>query len=235
MKNEIQSISKCNLKKIKRPNDRKQKIIGAFFLPIVILGFYFPWIGLSIFACMVIGMWSSVKYGRKWCDYMCPRGSFLDYYLMKISPQRSLPKWFYSYKFRITFIVILFSFLTFKIVKAWPDFEGVCFAFVTTIAMTTFLSFILAFIFRARAWCVICPVGTFGGLIGGKKNRLKVDFAKCVNCTNCEIVCPMGLAPFKDKKKGELQSKDCIRCGTCVVNCPTGALHFDRRSKCNDQ
>ncbi len=211
-----------------RPNETLQKIIGGAFLPILIAGFFYPWIGLSIFVCMLAGLVIAVRQGRKWCDWMCPRGSFLDAYLTRISPQRPLPKWFYSYKFRLSFITLLFSFLTFNIVRAWPHPQLIGFAFVKTLTITTILSFLLAITYRARGWCVVCPVGTFSGLIGGKNMPLKVDYAKCLNCTACERVCPMGLIPYKDKKQGRLQSLDCIKCGSCVRNCPVGALSFSR-------
>jgi polyferredoxin len=211
-----------------RPNEYLQRILGGLFLPILVAGYFFPWIGLSIFACMIAGIAISFRSGRKWCDWMCPRGSFLDAYLTKISPQRPLPTWFYSYKFRLTFITLLFSFLTFNVVRAFPNPTLIGFAFVKTLTITTILSVILAIFFRARGWCVVCPVGTFSGLIGGRNMPLKVDFGKCLNCTACERVCPMGLIPYKDKREGYLKSLDCIKCGTCVRNCPVGALSFVR-------
>lgn len=225
------STGTCGLKPAKRPNSGKQKILGGLFLPILVAGFFFPWIGLSIFVCMILGLFIAIKKGRKWCDWYCPRGSFLDAYVQPLSPQKPLPKWFYAYSFRLTFITVLFSFLTFNIINAWPDLTGIGFAFVKTLTITTILSLIFGLTFRARAWCVVCPVGTFSGLIGGKKNRLKVDYSKCINCTNCERVCPMGLSPYKDKKEGFLQSPDCIKCGTCVLNCPVGALKLPGETK----
>ena len=231
MKKSCTPISACPMKPSVRPNSKWQKFLGASFLPILVAGYFYPIIGFVILVCMIAGFTIAIKHGRKWCDVACPRGSFLDFYATKISPQKPLPKWFYTYKFRLTFITILFSFLTFNIVKAWPDITNIGFAFVKTLIITTILSIILAVIFRARAWCLICPVGTFSGLIGGKKGRLKIDFAKCANCTNCERVCPMGLVPYKDKHTGVLNSRDCIKCKTCIANCPTGAISFPRKDK----
>ena len=214
------------LKTAVRPHANAQTWIGATFIPIVILGWYWPWIGLSILACMLAGMIIAIKRGRQWCDYWCPRGSFLDAFAMKISPQKNVPQWFYSYKFRLTFITGLFSFLLFNVYTAWPNWEGVGFAFVKTLTITTVLSIILTYFWRARAWCITCPVGTFSGLIGKGKHLLKVDKETCINCTKCAIVCPMNLSPYKDKTFGTLQSADCIKCGTCVANCPVKALSF---------
>jgi len=223
--------SSCGLKPHSRPNEFLQKLVAVFFLPIIIAGYFFPWIGLSIFACMIAGLGISFSRGRKWCDWYCPRGSFLDVFLSPFSPQRKLPAWFYTYSFRLTFIGLLFSFLTFNVYYAYPDLSRIGFAFVKTLTITTILSIILAYFYRARGWCVVCPVGTFSGLIGGTNTPLKVDYGKCLNCTTCERVCPMGLVPYKDKKNGILQSKDCIKCGTCIANCPSGALSFSSTKK----
>ena len=215
-----------NFKTRFRPNEKLRKRMSLTFIPVIALGFFIPWLGFSIFVCMIAGLGISIKQSRKWCDWFCPRGSFLDIFIEPISPQKKLPAWFYSYKFRIAFIACLFGFLGFNIYLAWPSFSAIGFAFVKTLMITTVISIVLGVFFRARAWCVLCPVGTFSGMIGGSKNALKVDFGKCLDCTNCERVCPMGLVPYKDKKLGELQSKDCISCKTCISNCPVGALRF---------
>ncbi len=219
-------IKSCPLKTRKRPHQNYQKILGGIFIPIIILGWFYPLIGLSILACMLAGILIAIKKGRKWCDWYCPRGSFLDEFITRISPQKTLPKFFYNYKFRLFFITLLFSFLTFNIIRAYPNPQAIAFAFVKTLTITTILSLILGLFFRARAWCFICPVGTFSALIGKNKKPLQINFDKCLNCTNCKIVCPMGLEPYKSKKKGEFKNGDCIKCETCVANCPSKALKF---------
>ena len=223
-----QSINSIFSKKSIRPQQKLQKFLGFLLIPIIIIAFFIPWLGFLILACMFAGLSISIKKGRKWCDYWCPRGSFLDEYISRISPQKELPNWFYAYKFRLAFILVLFSFLITNIILAWPDPSLIAFAFVKTITITSILSIILALFLRARTWCLLCPVGTFAGLIGGHKNSLKIDYAKCLNCTNCKIVCPMGLKPYMDKTKGQLQSKDCLKCGTCIANCPTGAISLNK-------
>ena len=226
-------MQKAKIRKLKlqnriRPNENAQKWIGGLFLPIVALGFFFPWLGFAVLACMIIGLAIAFRRGRKWCDFWCPRGSFLEYFLTPVSPQKKLPKWIYSYKFRLLFIAVLFSFLIFNIALAWLSLEGIAFAFVKTLTITTIISIILAVFFRSRTWCVLCPVGTFSGLIGGKNDPLEISFAKCLSCTNCSRVCPMGQAPYQDRKVGTFKSKDCLKCETCVVNCPSGALRFKK-------
>lgn len=212
----------------KRPHYRAQKIIGGIFPFLLGAGFFIPWIGFSVVGCMIAGMLIAIGNGRKWCDFWCPRGSFFDAFLSHISPQKPLPPWFHSYWIRIPFILGLFSFLTINIILVWPQWDKIAFAFVKTLTITTILSIILALIFRARAWCILCPVGTFSGLIGGKKNSLLIDATTCVDCKKCKLVCPMGLTPYEHKKTGMLQTRDCIKCRTCVIHCPKKSLCFAR-------
>ncbi len=210
----------------KRPYRKTQTVIGSLFLALVILGYFFPYLGFFIVFCMITGMVMAVQNGRKWCDVACPRGSFLDIFLARISTQKALPKWWYKYSFRLTIISILFTTLIIRLVQAWPAWDQMGFVFVRILTITTVVSIILSFFFRARAWCLVCPVGTFSGLIGGKKKTLKIDANSCIDCQKCEKVCPMGLAPYRDKEKGVLQSRDCIRCQTCVIACPKKSLYF---------
>lgn len=220
------ACSACWLKKYNRPNSQIQQIIWALFLPILALWYFVPAIWYSILVCMIAWLWIAQWQWRKWCDWFCPRWSFLDAYVMRLSPQKKLPNWFYSYKFRLSFIWALFTFLLYNIYNAYPDLSNIWFAFVKTLTITTILSLILALIWRARSWCVICPVWTMSWLIWWGRWALKVDIWKCINCSMCEKVCPMWLAPYKDKSIWTLQSKDCIRCWTCIKNCPVWALRF---------
>jgi polyferredoxin len=218
------------MKKFKRPNEGKQKILGMVFLLILISGVFIPWLGAGImFLCIFAGFAIAFFAGRKWCDWYCPRGDFFDAYISKISPGKSLPEWFYSYKFRLTVIAGLFTFLGFNVYLAWPNPEAIAFVFVRTLIITTVISIILAVFFRPRAWCVLCPVGTFVGIVGGKNKPLKIDDKTCTSCTICQKACPMGLAPFKDRKEGKLKSRDCIKCEACVVNCPKKSLEFEKK------
>lgn len=211
------------MNKIKRPHSNAQKIIGFTLIPLIIAGFYFTWIGFMVLGCMIAGLLIAISKGRKWCDYYCPRGSFLDYYIQPVSRKKNLPAWFYSYKFRLLFIAALFTFLTMNVVLAWPNATAVGFAFVKTLTITTIISIVLGVLVKTRSWCVLCPVGTFGGIIGGKKYPLKLNKEKCINCAKCERVCPMGLSPYKEK----LPNQDCIKCSTCVENCPVKALKLE--------
>lgn len=58
----------------------------------LVLGFFYPIIGLLALICMIAPVAFAVKRGRWWCGNACPRGNFYDRVLSKYSPHRPIPK-----------------------------------------------------------------------------------------------------------------------------------------------
>ena len=54
----------------------------------IILGWFFPVIGLLALICMIGPVVTSIFKGRWWCGHVCPRGNMYDRLLSKYSPHR---------------------------------------------------------------------------------------------------------------------------------------------------
>jgi len=216
---------KLNLKEFNMQRRRLQSYTWYGLLLVIIGGWLYPKIGFLLLGCMAGAFGVAVFNGRQWCDFFCPRGSFYDLLLDKISKKTEVPSLLRSTGMRIGIICLLFTMLGVQITSAWPDFDSIGQSFTILLTVTTLVGILLGIGIHPRAWCHICPMGTIAYLMStGKKPLIIAD--TCIDCALCSKVCPMQLAPYKDKKYGEYRDNDCIKCGTCVIICPKHALSF---------
>jgi polyferredoxin len=208
-----------------------QKIQAKLFwvmFAFLIVGFYYPAIGLLALICMLGPVLMSFYRGRFWCGNFCPRGSFYDHVVNKISPHKQVPAFFRHPLWRlfmVCFIIVMFAVQTYF---AWGSLSAIGMVFLRLILVTTIVGLLLGVIFHQRTWCAFCPMGTMAHWISmrRRKHPLMVE-ADCVGCKACAKVCPMQLQPYtaKGQTNGFVHS-DCLKCGRCVAECPKNALHF---------
>ena len=83
-------------------------------------------------------------------------------------------------------------------------------------------------VFCGRGYCYYCPLGTvlaFVGRMSGQK--IDTNKSKCINCNQCNTVCPMQIDIRSKAEKGEpVISSLCVGCGHCVDSCPTQTLFY---------
>jgi polyferredoxin len=226
MKQNPQSGKKI-LEEAKRSRRLRQVLFGSAFLVLLAAGWFYSLIGYFIPLCMVAGVGLAAVRGRKWCNWMCPRGSFADSYMKAISPERRMPRWLRGTMVRAGVIIFLMSMLTYQIVRLWPDPYAIGRFFVVLLTVTTVVGVFMALFLHQRAWCSICPIGSLSSWVGRNRYQLTMDKDACIDCGLCVKICPMQLAP-SEMKKGETMSfkGDCLKCGLCVKGCPKGALSF---------
>lgn len=195
--------------------------LGIIVIIVSIGGIFYPKIGyflLLVFATLMI---IAPFRGRWFCGNLCPRGSFVDFWLGPISRKVKIPPIFRSMWFRIPIFIILMGFMIYRIIQTEGVVDKVGMVFVTLCIMTTTASILFGVLFSPRAWCTFCPMGTMQRSIGGSKYQLQVDKERCIDCGLCQKVCPMQLSVNEIMEK-----PDCVKCARCVEACPKEALHF---------
>ncbi len=196
--------------------------LGILVVIVSIVGLWYPILGYMMPLVILILMVTSVSKGRWFCGNLCPRGSFIDFWIGKVTKNKKIPKSLKSYWVRIPIFVLLMGFMTYRILNTQGLINQIGMIFVIMCLVTTAIALVLGVGISPRTWCTFCPMGTAQNLIGGKKHQLQIIDSKCISCKKCDKVCPMQL----DVHKGEIKP-DCIKCERCVDACPTKALGFE--------
>jgi len=81
--------------------------------------------------------------------------------------------------------------------------------------------FLLLMVFVSRPFCrTFCPLGALYAIAAPLAlTRVMLDKSLCINCGQCDKVCPVDL----DVRK-EVGGTECIACGDCIKICPKAAL-----------
>lgn len=213
---------------VQRRRRIKQSVAGTGFLLLLGAGWFYPLIGYFIPACMLLGIGLAAFKGRSWCNWLCPRGSFEDALVAKLSRRRWIPEVLRRLPLRLGVMALLMGLLTFQLIRLWPDPWAIGGAFVLLLTLTTALSVVLGIIFQQRAWCYLCPIGTMSSWVGKNRQPLALAPEKCGQCRLCAKNCPMQLAPAALMQQPAMAHRgDCLKCRLCVASCPTAALSFD--------
>ena len=193
--------------------------LGLLVIIVSVGGIYYPKLGYFVPLVFLTLLIISPFRGRWFCGNLCPRRSFNDFWIGKISRNKKIPSSFRSIWLRISVFIFLMGFMILRIANTEGAVDKVGMVFVTMCILTTSISIIFGAFISPRAWCTFCPMGTVQRYLGRGKYQLKFDEEKCIYCGLCKKVCPMQL------DVNEMADQpDCIKCGRCVEACPHDAL-----------
>lgn len=194
------------------------------------LGWKYPLAGFAVPVTMLAGIIGGFLNGRYVCGHFCPRGGFLDRAMGPIAGWREIPAWMRNMRLRWILFAAMMGFMIARVLADPADVRHWGRVFWMMCTLTTAIAVVLALVWRPRAWCALCPIGTFQKAVGGRKGILAVNAKTCVACSRCERICPINLAIAGELAAGSPSRGDCLKCGECVAACPAGALGFTRRS-----
>lgn len=192
----------------------------------LVVAAFWPVLGLAAIVCMVGPVAYSVYKGRYWCGNICPRGSYYDRLISRVSGHRRIPSFLRSRLFRIFMVLFIFTMFGIQMYSAWGDWNAAGRVFWLIILLTTLVGTVLGIVYSPRAWCTFCPMGTLSAWVApkhpGKSSYRRVCVGDaCISCRRCAKVCPMQLKPYEVKGiAAGLMDPDCIKCGVCIRHCP---------------
>ncbi|AEH60561.1 4Fe-4S ferredoxin iron-sulfur binding domain protein [Methanosalsum zhilinae DSM 4017] len=193
--------------------------LGILVLIVSIFGFLFPLLGYLVPIVFITLLLIAPFKGRWFCGNLCPRGSFVDFWIGKITKNVKIPDLLRSYWIRIPIFILLMGFMGYRLLLTEGLINQIGMVFVIMCAMTTAIAIVLGVSVAPRTWCTFCPMGTVQRTIGGNRHQLQFNENRCIECKKCDQVCPMQLeVNVADPKP------DCIKCERCIDNCPVTAL-----------
>ncbi|TAL18185.1 4Fe-4S binding protein [bacterium] len=196
-------------------NVNKYRLALGVLVPLVIIGgFFSPYFGYAVPFTMIGAMAMAFSgRGRRFCGNYCPRGSFLDTWLrhlpsfkLKLPPVNKV-RWYVT--------AGLMGLMVWRIAKNPTDLAYLGGVFWMMCLVTTGAALILAVLYRQRAWCMICPIGTVSTVLKKTTHTIPVPEG-CTSCKLCDKACPIALKP----SEGIICSTECLQCGVCTAVCP---------------
>lgn len=154
---------------------KTSQMIMVWLLPLIVIGgLFIPLLGYLVFFMMVFLLILSYFRGRYWCANLCPRGSFLDLVLKRLSFRRRIPRFLVKKEVRWTIFAIFLAFFVYQFVTVEKTVPAVGFVFVRICLLTTLIAIFLGVPIHQRVWCSVCPMGTLQGFLGGLKKNKKL-------------------------------------------------------------
>jgi polyferredoxin len=125
--------------------------LGIIVIIISLGGIFYPKLGyflLLVFASLMI---ISPFRGRWFCGNLCPRGSFVDFWLGPISRKVRIPSILRSMWIRVPIFIGLMGFMIFRIIGTNGIVDKVGMVFVTICILTTSVAILFGVAIAPRA------------------------------------------------------------------------------------
>ena len=78
-------------KQFHRHLEAKSPSLYWILIAYLVIGFFYPAIGIIALICMIAPVAFAVRKGRWWCGNACPRGNFYDRLISRYSPHKPIP------------------------------------------------------------------------------------------------------------------------------------------------
>ncbi len=186
----------------------------------------------------------SMFYGRKFCGYICPLGTWQEaiFALRSRAYRRShrIP-YFYErslgkLKYAVLAITAVLSLvgLGYLFIRFCPIYALSMLPRLAIPGLILLVVISIGGFFAERVWCRwLCPYAALlnifqalGKLFGIKRSKIRRNLERCVDCGVCMLYCPMNINIAAEEY---VQNCECIHCLVCASKCPKkGSLNCEK-------
>lgn len=203
-------------------------IMGVCFFAIIAASLFISAnFGYFLIVCLVLAMAGATILGRYWCNWLCPRGSFLEYFLARLSRQKTFPPLFKQTYFLVAIVsvfMLMMGLNFFLLSHTHSAIDAMGITLTRLLVISTIAAIILGITYEPRAWCVFCPGATFAKLSAGFKSKRPYLVNDVQNCTSCGLCAERCMFHIDASQSGVISDPDCLKCSTCIKSCPAKAL-----------
>lgn len=167
-------------------------------------------------------------FGRTFCGYVCPIGTLQELVhnipTRKLRINNKLIPIVFSYIFFVAFIILALT-LSVGLLK-YLGIRDFFYLNTTSAFFYVFLGLLIISVFLYRPFCrLLCPYGVLLSLAAIKSRfRLRRN-ENCIDCGECEEVCPTFEAGRTDLKQ------ECYICARCQYGCPNNAIEYMQKQE----
>jgi ferredoxin-type protein NapH len=140
----------------------------AFVLAVAIGGFFYPYVGFAVAVVMVLAMVMSLFKPRLFCAKACPRGRALGFGLKKLSRGKPLSPTALSAGSRRALCGFMMLCVGGNIYRLFGSAAALGSFFWGLCVVSLGAGVVVGLIYKPRAWCVVCPMGTLQETIGAR-------------------------------------------------------------------
>jgi len=179
-----------------------------------------------VFAGLLLFIVFTLVFGRLFCGFICPVGAIqeLAYKIpaKKLRITNKTLQFIFHLIFFIAFIVLGIAFSI--AVLPYLGFEDFFHVNTKSPFFYVFAALLLISVFIYRPFCrLFCPYGLLLSLAAIKSIFKLRRNDKCIECSNCEEICPTGEAGRDDSKR------ECYLCNRCREVCTVDAIDYLRK------
>ncbi len=134
-------------------------------------GYFYPILGLGVFGLMAVALAMNFRSRRSFCAGACPNGTFLAAALKPVSRKSKLPAALTDPQFRKLLCGLMMFCMIGLLVRGYPDLSSIGKAFWTIYVLAVSVGVVVGLLFKPRAWCAFCPMGTLQDTIRGAAKK----------------------------------------------------------------